>query len=107
MFSLDGAVKGVRQQLGAYIHLTFQHSWRSQQLTIRILIGTSTLQIMLSTVHAVLALVLLIEGFIQTQNIPQGAFLYWINPSTKAQVITKAVYIGNVCEYLRETALLI
>lgn len=62
----------------------------------RILSGASTVQFILATIHAAVTLRLLIEGFIHTENIPNGAFLYWINPASKSQVIAKTVYITNV-----------
>ncbi|KAF5319531.1 hypothetical protein D9619_008339 [Psilocybe cf. subviscida] len=61
-----------------------------------ILIGTSTIQFLLATVHVAVALRVLIEGFIHTEDVPKGAFNYWINPATTAQVIAKAVYITNI-----------
>lgn len=62
----------------------------------RILVGTSTIQFLLATIQVAVALRLLIEGFIHTENIPSGAFLYWITPSTRPQVIAKATYVTNV-----------
>jgi hypothetical protein len=62
----------------------------------RTLIGTSTVQFILATIYVALGLRLLIEGFIHTENIPGGAFIFWINSATKTQVIERAVYLTNV-----------
>lgn len=61
-----------------------------------VLAGTSTVQIVLSTIYVALGLRLLMEGFVNTQGVPQGAFLYFINPAQKTQVVSKAVYFTNV-----------
>lgn len=63
---------------------------------IRILISMSTAQFILSTIFVAATLRALIEGFVHTQNIPNGVFLYWINVTTKCNVIEKTVYITNV-----------
>lgn len=58
--------------------------------------GTSTIQFILATIHVATALRLLIDGFIHTEDIPQGAYKFWINPAIEAQVIAKTVYVTNV-----------
>lgn len=44
----------------------------------------------------------LIDGFIHTENVPNGAFLYWINPATKLRLVATAVYIINVRKQSRQ-----
>jgi hypothetical protein len=61
----------------------------------RILFCTATLQFILSTIYVAFALRLLIEGFIWAVDTPEGTLGYWINPSIRAQVGSKAVYITN------------
>lgn len=51
---------------------------------------------MLATIHVVVSLRLLIDGFIHTENVPDGAFFFWIDPALKGQIISKAVFVTNV-----------
>ncbi|KAF5324160.1 hypothetical protein D9619_011110 [Psilocybe cf. subviscida] len=60
-----------------------------------ILISISTVQFILSTIHVAVSLRSLIEGFIDTLNIQNGALLYWNNPSTKSALVAKTVYVTN------------
>lgn len=62
----------------------------------RTLIGTSTVQYILASTYVAIGLRLLIEGFIHTENVSNGAFLYWIDPEIRTQVIEKFIYFTNV-----------
>ncbi|KAF5324363.1 hypothetical protein D9619_011107 [Psilocybe cf. subviscida] len=76
-------------------YVLIKHRGDRNQMATWILIVTSTVQFILSTIYVAVALSNLIEGFVRTENVPNGAFIYWINPATKSQVIAKAVYITN------------
>ncbi|KAF8178484.1 hypothetical protein BJ912DRAFT_1063133 [Pholiota molesta] len=77
------------------VYVLFQRREERLRSTTWILFCTATLQFILSTIYVAFALRLLIEGFIWAVDTPEGTLGYWINPSIRAQVVSKAVYITN------------
>lgn len=62
----------------------------------RILSGEVTIQFILSTIYVAVTFRRVIEGFIRHANVPDGVFLYFINPDTTLWVIGNGVYLTNV-----------
>ncbi|KAF5324325.1 hypothetical protein D9619_011082 [Psilocybe cf. subviscida] len=77
------------------MHLLILRRDERRQTATWILSGTSTIQFILATINVAAALQALIDGFIHTENLPRGAYNYWINPAIKPQVISNVAYITN------------
>ncbi len=61
----------------------------------RLLLGSATLQFIISTIHIAAVLRSMIEGFIWLKN-PNGALLYWGNQARLVNVLKEAATITNV-----------
>ncbi len=66
----------------------------------RILLGSATLQFIISTIHIAAGLRSIIEGFILLKD-PNGSILYWENNSRLVNVFQETATITNVsCFYI-------
>ncbi|KAF9471450.1 hypothetical protein BDN70DRAFT_976351 [Pholiota conissans] len=79
----------------ACVHTLIKRRDDRLRSTTWILFCTATIQFVLSTIYVALALRILIEGFIWAVNTPGGTLEYWIDPSVRSQVVSKAVYVTN------------
>lgn len=62
----------------------------------RILSGTATIQFILSSLYIAATFGEVIEGFINHENAPNAAYLYFINPKVKLWLIARGVFFTNV-----------